>query len=204
MKTAFALFVFLLGVPLGAQTFEVGLFAGQQKYPTADFPGRGPAPGSRETLDNKTVYAARLGYSVADLGPVSFQLTAGLQPESTSAVHSTATTSTWDFKEHHWSAGAMVNLKALVALGAGFEFRSERLSGNEIGRSSSTTYNRVWARLNAGYAIPSLVVKPFFGVEVAFPLKTMSGPLGSYTTPTDELKMLAPKHQLGVYAGIRF
>ena len=106
------------------------------------------------------------------------------------------------FKEDHWSAGAMFNFKAVVAVGAGLEFRSEKLSGDFGGTSDSTTYNRVWIRLNAGYAIPSPVVKPFFGLEVAFPLAKKD--LEMTSSNADFLKAMAPKSQIGLYAGIRF
>ena len=43
--------------------------------------------------------------------------------------------------------------------------------------------------MNAGYAFPTPLVKPFIGLEVAVPL-------------TD--KDLGPKLQIGVYGGIRF
>ncbi|HCZ33920.1 MAG TPA: hypothetical protein DHV93_10990 [Holophagaceae bacterium] len=96
----------------------------------------------------------------------------------------------------------MFNFKAFVAVGAGLEFRSERLSGSVAGTGDSTTYNRVWARMNAGFAVPSPFVKPFFGVEAAFPLSTRS--LESDASAADALKSMAPKSQFGIYAGIRF
>ncbi|HEY3400632.1 MAG TPA: hypothetical protein VGK03_08375 [Geothrix sp.] len=205
MEKTIILLALLLGAPLAAQTFEVGLFIGQQQYlsPHVDV-----APGTtlRMEADSKTVVGARFGYALVDFGPALLQLTAGFQPEAKSTVKGSLggspSVDIGTFKENHWSAGAMVNFKAVVAVGAGLEFRSERLSGDLAGISDSTTYNRVWARLNAGYAIPSPVVKPFFGVEVAFPLSTKSLDLNASTS--DALKSLAPKSQFGIYAGIRF
>jgi hypothetical protein len=203
MKKQTIALALILGTPLAAQTFEVGVFVGQQQYPS---PHAEVAPGTtlRMEADNKTVYAARFGFSVVDLGPALLQLTAGFQPEVKSTTKASLGGSPYigTFKENHWSAGAMLNFKALVALGAGLEFRSERLSGDLDGASDSTTYNRVWVRLNAGYAIPTPVVKPFFGVEAAFPLSNKS--LEVTSTNSDALKSLAPKSQIGVYAGIRF
>ena len=205
MKKQTIALALILGAPLAAQTFEVGVFVGQQQYPS---PHAEVAPGTtlRMEADNKTVYAARFGFSVVDLGPALLQLTAGFQPEVKSTTKASLGGSPYvdigTFKENHWSAGAMFNFKALVAVGAGLEFRSERLSGDLGGASDSTTYNRVWVRLNAGYAIPTPVVKPFFGVEAAFPLSSKS--LEVTSSNSDALKSLAPKSQIGVYAGIRF
>jgi hypothetical protein len=205
-KTTIAL-AMLLGAPLAAQTFELGLFVGQQQYPSIH---TDVAPGTtlRMETDNKTVYAVRFGYSVVDLGPAQFQLTAGYQPEAKATVKAslpgTPAVDVGEFKENHWSAGAMFNFKAFVAIGAGLEFRSERLSASFSGSSDSTTYNRVWARVNAGFAIPSPVVKPFVGLEVAFPLTTKSSGVDINASTADALKAMAPKSQFGLYAGIRF
>jgi len=58
--------------------------------------------------------------------------------------------------------------------------------------------------VNAGFAIPSPVVKPFVGLEVAFPLTTKSSGVDSSASTADALKAMAPKSQFGLYAGIRF
>ena len=195
----------LLGLPLAAQNVEVGVFLGQQQYPSTHTE---VSPGTTLNMspDSKTVYAIRLGYSVVDLGPASFQLTAGYQPQVKSTIMATLggspSVGISKVNENHWSAGAMFNFKALVAVGAGLEFRSEKLSSDLM--PDTTTYNRVWARLNAGYAIPSPVVKPFFGVEVAFPLSTKGSNLDINASNADFYKALAPKSQFGLYAGIRF
>jgi hypothetical protein len=205
MKMATVALALTLAAPLGAQSFEVGLFVGQQQYPS---PRVDVAPGSTLQMepDNKTVFAARFGYSVAQFGPASFQVTAGFQPDAKSTVKGTLTgyptADIGEFKQSHWSVGAMFNFKAFVAVGAGLELRSERLSGTLAGTTESTTYSRAWARLNAGIAIPSPVVKPFLGLEVAFPLSTQSLSLNS--SNSDVMKSLAAKSQFGLYAGIRF
>lgn len=206
MKKAAAL-ALLLGAPLAAQTFEVGFFVGQQQYPSIH---TDVAPGTTLTMktDDKTVYAARFGFTVVDLGPALFQLTAGYQPEAKATVKGSLpglpSVEVGELKENHWSAGAMFNFKAFVAVGAGLEFRSEKLSGEFSGSSDSTTYNRVWARVNVGFAIPSPVVKPFVGVEAAFPLTTKSSGVDVSASNADVLKAMAPKNQIGLYAGIRF
>ena len=200
MKKGTLALAFVLGMPLAAQSFEAGLFLGQQQYPS---PHTDVVPGvtGQLNLDNKTVYALRFGYSVVDVGPALFQITAGYQPETKTTINATLggalSTNMGDFKQSHWSVGAMFNFKAVVAVGAGLEYRAEKLEGE----GSNTTYNRPWVRLNAGYAIPSPLVKPFFGVEVAFPLINTSN---KFDSAENVLKSMAPKNQFGLYAGLRF
>jgi hypothetical protein len=192
----------LLGTPLAAQSFEAGLFVGQQTYESLGFVAHGPGFGGVVTPENKTVYGVRFGYSVATFGPASFQLTAGFQPESKTTV-SSVPNSTWDFSESHWSVGAMFHVKALLDWGAGIEERLEKLSGNQSGRSESATSSRAWVRLNACHTISSPVVKPFIGVEWAFSVAGDSNN-DPVTSGPDYLKGLAPKRQLSLYAGVRF
>ena len=205
MKKVTLTLALLMGMPLAAQSFEAGLFLGQQQYPSPHMLVSPGAPSPIVTwqlhLDNKTVYAFRFGYSIVDVGPALFQITAGYQPESKTTINATLggalSTNMGDFKQSHWSIGAMFNFKAVVAVGAGLEYRAEKLEGE----GSNTTYNRPWVRLNAGYAIPSPLVKPFFGVEVAFPLINTSN---KFDSAENVLKSMAPKNQFGLYAGLRF
>ncbi len=202
MKKAVWCLGFLLAAPLSAQSFELGVFAAQQSYKSYSLVAD-PANALSISADSKTVAGARFGYSVVDLGPALFQITAGYQPESSATLKSTLIlsgvpyASQDDFKESHWSVGAMFNFKALVAIGAGVEFRSESLKTS----GDSTTYNRPWARFNVGFAFPTPIVKPFIGVEADFPLTSKSNETGS---TADVLKSLAPKSQIGIYGGIRF
>lgn len=207
MKKPALILALSLAAPLAAQTFEVGLFAGQQQYPAIHSE---VAPGStlRVETEDKTVLGLRFGYAVVDLGPASLQLTAGYQPQAKATMKASLTGTPFvdvgDFKEDHWAVGAMFNFKAFVAVGAGLEFRSESLSGVVGGASDSTTYNRVWARVNAGFAIPSPFLKPFVGLEAAFPLATKGSGVDASASAADALKAMAPKSQFGIYAGIRF
>jgi hypothetical protein len=198
MKKATLALALLMAVPLAAQKWEVGVFLGQQSYKSVS------DSGLTVELEKKTVASIRFGYSVFDLGPALFQLTAGYQPQAnTDAKMNGTTIPDFSYDQKHWSVGAMFNFKAVVAVGAGLEYRSESLSvsgGNST--NVSTTYGRPWARLNAGYAIPSPMVKPFFGVEVAAPLTSKS--YDPNASSEDALKMIAPKLQIGLYAGIRF
>jgi hypothetical protein len=184
----------ILAVPLGAQSFEVGLNISRQQYPTITELGT-----FRVEPQDKTTVAARLGYALVDFGPALFQATAVYQPKADTDVKVNGATSPTQFGQEYWGVGAMFNFKALLAVGAGVEYRSEKLSSTS---GVSTTYGRPWARLNAGYAFPTPLVKPFIGIEVATPLskKDYNDSLDS----ADTLKAMAPRLQIGVYGGIRF
>lgn len=191
MKRLFIPFL-LVAAPLAAQSFEVGLFVGQQSHKSVnDF-------GPEVKVDSKTVVGLRAGYSIVDLGPALLQITAGYQPESKSAIKVGGFGVVNDYKQSHWSVGAMFNFKAVVAIGAGLEYRSEKLTADV----DSTTYGRPWARVNAGLAFPSPLVKPFIGLEVAVPLVSKSFDVAA--SDSENLKSLAPKMQIGIYAGLRF
>jgi predicted porin len=179
--------------PLAAQSFEVGVFVGQQSYKSASDIGGTLEP------SKKTVTSARFGYSVVDFGPALFQLTAGYQPESKTDVEANGVTIPGsEFKQKHWSVGAMFNFKAGVAIGAGIEYRNETLTSGP----DSTTYGRPWARANVGFAFPTPLVKPFIGLEVAAPMTSKS--YDSAASDAENLKAVAPKMQVGIYAGLRF
>jgi len=197
------LFLSLLCVlPLSAQSYEVGLFAGRQSFKSgsyADPTGEGVLDTAAAT---KTVLAARLGYALVDLGPALLQVTAGYQPKATTTLTTTAGLYPYqgsqDYAVSHASLGVMANFKAVVAIGAGVEYRDETLSSNGV----SSHYGRPWGRVNAGYAIPSPILKPFVGLEVAAPLTSKS--LSADPSNTDLLQAMAPKLEVGLYGGIRF
>lgn len=183
----------ILVAPLAAQSFELGLNVSRQQYPSITESGI-----FKVQPQDKTVVAGRFGYSILDLGPALFQVTAVYQPKVDTDVKVNGVTSSTQLGQEYWGVGAMFNFKALVAVGAGIEYRSEKLSTP----GESATYGRPWARVNAGYAFPTPLVKPFIGVEVAVPLvkKDYNDALSS----SDMLKSLAPKLQVGLYGGIRF
>ena len=195
-------------IPLSAQSWEVGLFAGQQTYRSEVVsPESGPVPATIMDSGSKVVIGVRLGKSVVDFGPVLLQLTLGYQPEATNTIQTSPTYSDpyyssnygpVDYKASHASVGAMMNFKAFVAFGAGIEYRFEKLNLD----GSEANYNRPWARANVGFAIPSPVLKPFFGLEVDFPLSSTSS--SGSSSRVDLVRSLAPKGQIGINAGIRF
>lgn len=188
-----ALAALVAAAPLAAQSWELGVFAGQQTYKTNDVMAAQPK--------NKTVVGARLGYSVVDLGPALFQLTAGFQPKAESEIEQAGVNTGAKYQQSHMSVGAMFNFKAFVAFGAGVEYRMEKL--NVTGSSlSDVSYSRPWARANVGMAFPTPLVKPFIGLEVAMPLASKSA--STTDSPEDQIRGAAPKLQVGLYGGIRF
>jgi hypothetical protein len=184
----------LLALPLAAQNLELGLHVARQSYTSQSIPELA-AP------QDKTVLAVRLGYSVLDLGPALVQVTAVYQPKVDTDMKVDGVTSPTTLGHEYWGVGVMFNLKAVVAIGAGLDYRSEKISAHDVG-TVSTTLGRPWARLNAGYAFPTPVLKPFIGLEVAAPLTKKS--YDSTAAFEDQLKSWAPKLQVGIYAGIRF
>ena len=226
MKKAILVLPLLALLPLSAGTWEVGAFIGQQalKSGTSTYIGTASTTTYSYDSDKKTILGLRVGRSLVDLGPVLLSVTAGYQPDTNTRMNFDYTTtgvpvttvpgasklgfrtpaaasinaSTADFKSGHYSVGAMFNFKAFISVGAGVEYRFEKMEIDE----DKTTYARPWARVNAGIAIPSPILKPFIGIEADFPLASKS--LGINPSSEDILKYLGPKSQIGIYAGIRF
>jgi len=178
-------FALILAAPLAAQNFEIGVNLSQQSYTSSSTPGVAPVVFD---YDSKTVIAARVGYSVVDLGPALFQITAAYQPKTETNLKPNGITVPTKLNYEYSGIGAMFNFKALVAVGAGMDYRFEKSTKENI-YTGTHSYGRPWARLNAGYAFPSPVVKPFIGLEVAAPLATEND---------------GPKLQVGIYGGVRF
>jgi len=209
VKIHILLLSLIMAIPLSAQSWEVGLFAGQQTYRSEVAPLPPQVVGPSKIMDSGStiVIGVRLGKSIMDFGPGLLQLTLGYQPEATNTIQTSPAYSDpyyssnygpVDFKAAHASVGAMLNFKAFVACGAGVEYRFEKLNLD----GSEATYNRPWARANVGVAIPSPVLKPFIGIEVDFPLSSTS--FSGSSSRADFIRSLAPKGQIGINAGIRF
>lgn len=194
-----ALALVLVSLPACAQDYEVGVFLGENTYRSQTILGTELKP------ETKTVAAARLGFSIVDLGPALFQFTLGYQPKVKTAVEADGATTGLDYGHQYWSAGLMFNFKAFVAVGAGVEYRGEKLSLVGPGVNQSTTYGRPWARINVGFSFPMPLVKPFVGVEAAAPLRSANVSDTEYLSDPDKaLKAHAPNFQVGIYGGIRF
>jgi len=147
-----------------------------------------------------TGFAIRGGFDILDLKVAALQLNATWHNKTTGDL-TTGGTKVGELENQYWAAGAMVNWKLLVNVGAGVEYRSEKLTWRPgSGASTDTTLGRPWARVNVGFSIPTPVVSPFFTLEVAAPLskKDNGGNIGDVT------EAMAPQLQVGIYGGIRF
>ncbi len=144
----------------------------------------------------------RGGFDILDLKVAALQLNATWHNKTTGDL-SYGGAKLGELDNQYWAAGAMVNWKLLVNVGAGVEYRSEKLTwrSNTPGfTSGDTTQGRTWARVNLGFSIPTPVVSPFFAIEVAAPLTKKD----TSSTAKDFAEALAPQVQIGVYGGIRF
>ena len=145
----------------------------------------------------------RGGFDVLDLKVAALQLNATWHNKTTGDL-TYGGTKHGELENQYWAAGAMVNWKFLVNVGAGVEYRTEKLTwrstnGLPMG-NGDTTQGRAWARVNVGFSIPTPVVSPFFALEVAAPL-SKGNPTNA---PKDFADALAPQAQIGIYGGIRF
>lgn len=142
----------------------------------------------------------RGGFDILDLKIAALQLNATWH-NKTKGDLTYGGTNFGELENQYWAAGAMVNWKLLVNVGAGVEYRSEKLTFRpSTGASTDSTLGRPWARVNVGFSIPTPIVSPFFLLEVAAPLSKKD----STTTAKDLTDALAPQVQIGIYGGIRF
>jgi len=184
---------------LPAVAGEVGLLLDKQigKAQAATF-------GTSQKFDSvsPTGFGLRGGIDVLDLKVAALQLNATWHNKTTGDL-AYGGTKYGELENQYIAAGAMVNWKLLVNVGAGVEYRSEKLSWRStipaLG-SGDSTQGRPWARINIGFSIPTPIVSPFFTVELAAPLSKKD----ATNTPKDLSEALAPQVQIGIYGGIRF
>lgn len=186
----------LAAIPASAG--ELGVLVDKQvgKAQVASFSGQ------KYDAVSPTGFALRGGFDVLDLKVAALQLNATWHNKTTGDL-TYGGAKYGELENQYWAVGAMVNWKLLVNVGAGVEYRSEKLTWHSTTAAygnGDTTLGRPWARVNVGFSIPTPVVSPFFAVEVAAPLskKDTTG------TPSDFTEALAPQVQIGVYGGIRF
>ncbi len=176
---------------------EVGLLIDKQvgKAQAASF-------GTNQKYDavSPTGLGIRGGFDVLDMKIAAIQLNATWH-NKTKGDLSYGGPKLGELENQYWAAGAMVNWKLLVNVGAGVEYRSEKLTFRpNTGAATDSTLGRPWARVNIGFSIPTPIVSPFFMLEVAAPLSKKD----ATSTPKDLTDALAPQVQVGIYGGIRF
>jgi len=192
------LLVFMMAV-LPATAMELGLLVDKQvgEAQTAAF-----GTGQKYDAVSPTGLGIRYGFDVLDLKVAALQLNATWHNKTTGDL-TYGGTKTGELDNQYWAAGAMVNWKLLVNVGAGVEYRSEKLtwrSSLPAFGNGDTTQGRAWAKVNIGFSIPTPVVSPFFALELAAPLSKSN----ATSTPKDFTDALAPQAQIGIYGGIRF
>lgn len=198
MRTRLLLVPLLVALPVMAG--ELGLLLDKQigKAQVAEF-------GANQKFDavSPTGLGIRGGFDVLDLKVAALQLNATWHNKTTGDL-SYGGTKFGELDNQYWAAGAMVNWKLLVNVGAGVEYRSEKLTWRSTnafpGGNGDATQGRTWARVNIGFSIPTPVVSPFFALEVAAPLSKKD----TTTSYHDLSEALSPQVQIGVYGGIRF
>lgn len=195
MRTKLLLATLLTVLPASAG--EVGLLVDKQvgKAQAATF-------GTNQKYDavSPTGFGIRGGFDVLDLKVAALQLNATWHNKTTGDLKYGGT-KYGELDNQYWAAGAMVNWKLLVNVGAGVEYRSEKLTFRpSTGASTDSTQGRPWARVNVGFSIPTPVVSPFFLFEVAAPLSKKD----TTSSSKDLTDALAPQVQIGIYGGIRF
>ncbi|HEX9009851.1 MAG TPA: hypothetical protein VF804_05750 [Holophagaceae bacterium] len=178
---------------------EVGVLVDKQvgKAQVASF-----GTGQEYDAVSPTGFAIRGGVDLVDLKLAALQLNATWHNKTTGDLKAGGT-KVGELENQYWAVGAMVNWKFLVNVGAGVEYRSEKLTyraTSPIAGSGDTTLGRPWARVNVGFSIPTPLVSPFFALEVAAPLSKKDNG-ASYS---DLSEALAPQVQVGIYGGIRF
>lgn len=156
--------------------------------------------GQKYDAVSPTGFGIRGGFDVLDLKVAALQVNATWHNKTTGDL-TYGGTKFGELENQYWAAGAMVNWKLLVNVGAGVEYRSEKMTFRPTtGASTDNTLGRPWARVNVGFSIPTPIVSPFFTVEVAAPLTKKD----TATTAKDLTEALAPQVQIGIYGGIRF
>jgi hypothetical protein len=96
-----------------------------------------------------------------------------------------------------------------VTFGGGLEARFEKLQASlpatviSPAANNSVNWLRPWVRLNGGYTFPGAAVKPFVGLDLAFPLVSQSD-TGALSDSNKLVKFFAPSVQVACYGGVRF
>lgn len=143
----------------------------------------------------------RYGRDLIGLGPAQLQLQAAYHGES-KADGAVMGNKIGEYKNTGYSLGLQAQWRMGVVFGLGSEMRVEKLKGETAYGNSSATLVRPWVTGRLGFSIPTPLVKPVFGLEVAVPLSKKNA--SDNSSDEDLLKAVAPNFEIGVYGGIRF
>lgn len=207
----------ITGLPVAAS--EVGVLFDKQfgeSVSYSDF---------RATAIRPTGFAIRGAYTLLDLKAFELGLTATYHPKSEAnseyiigSLSMPLGISTVGNK--YAAIGVQADWKVLVDLHLGMEARQETIScGGPLTVISipspppvllhvepgSTTIVRPWAKAGLGFTFPSIAVKPFIRLEMAYSVKTYPSLSSSVSANGEDFrKRVAPTFQVAFYGGIRF
>lgn len=183
----------------GDTPFEAGLLVDQVQFKKISEGGNFAQP------KDQTGFGLRFGWDFAHAGATAFQLTTGYRFQGSGNYDGVYGPLGVKYKNSYWELGAMAHWHLPMDLGLGLEYRSEKLDVDTgVMGSYSDTWGRGWVRGNAGWTFQTATtVKPFLGLDVAFPLSSKSFDPAT-ATPSDLPRLNAPTSQVALYGGIRF
>lgn len=205
MKKQVLALAFLGFLPVTAQSWEVGAFVGQQPFRSGQVTS-GTFSAAFDAKD-ATTYSVRAAYTFSRSGAESLQVTAASLPSQTIhvPVHTRDTSgpiaNDWSLPLDYSSLalGASFTHHAVLDVCLGLEARLEKLNGGE-----GALFLRPWGRAAVTYTLPlASRTRPFAGIEAAYALTAQSSFDGN-TFSENNLRALAARRQVGVYAGVRF
>lgn len=150
------------------------------------------------TTEQPVGLSLRYGRDILGLGPAQLQVQAGYHAQTTADIKEDGVKES-ELKNTGYSLGLQAQWRMGVVLGAGAEVRAERLRAAGL---DSATQVRPWLTGRVGFSMPTPLVQPVFGLEVAVPMTNKSAEAGS--SSEDILKRLSPNFEVSVYGGIRF
>ncbi|MBP1772004.1 MAG: hypothetical protein H6P99_1167 [Holophagaceae bacterium] len=153
-------------------------------------------------------FAIRGAYTVMDLWAAEFSVSATYHSKVTGDFivdvypYPPQKFGKYDFE--YVALGGQLEWKRLVDVQAGLDVRRERLRSDlaEGLITGTTIQTRPWASAGVGYSFPSPGLTPFVRLEAAYALTHHS--LGSAWSEADRRRAMAPRYQVGIYAGVRF
>jgi hypothetical protein len=159
---------------------------------------------NKQEASKQNGYGIRAAYTVVNVWAAELAITGTYHPQSKGDFIQDLSPNPpqhfGSYKTQYIALGAQLEWKRLIDLHAGVDVRQEKLSAAAL--DTSTHYTRPWISAGFGYSIPLSVVKPFVRLEAAYALSHKD--LGGTWNEDDLLKAMAPRYQVGIYAGINF
>lgn len=191
-----------------AKASEAGLLYDRQIGSTQVTIPRAYGAPTRQEGVRPNGFALRGAYTLGRLAKADLALTATFHPEIQDAfiqdIYPWPPQRFGSFSTKYSAVGAQLDWHLGVDFHAGLELRREALKAT-LGQGDivyDTTTTRPWASVGLGYTFAQPAFHPFIRLEAAQALTHAS--LGAAWTMEDLLKSMAPRSQVGLYAGIHF